>query len=211
MIAPFPHDTPALFPEQQAGTYKVKSNEWYTPSVYIEAARRVMGSIDLDPASCELANRTVRAAHYYTERENGLTLPWAGRIWLNPPFGRVNGSGASKIKMFTSKLIDEYKAGHVTQAILLSTVQTNSTWFQLLWDYPLCFLSRRLHFNKFVNGRFEVESRESHMLGTVFAYLGPSEQKFVEEFSQFGTIAKRVSGPHKEIAPLSLWEGVTHA
>lgn len=175
-----------------------KSNEWYTPARYIEAARRVMGGIDLDPASCALANETVKATQFYDEQSDGLSKAWGGRIWLNPPFGRINGSGASKIKMFTTKLIHEHRSGAIEQAILLSTVQTNSTWFQLLWDYPLCFLAYRLHFNKFVNGKLEIESRESHMLGTVFAYLGPNESAFINEFSAFGAIAKRVSTPHQQ-------------
>lgn len=62
------------------------NNEWYTPSEYIEAARAVMGEINLDPASSEIANKTVKADHIYTVEDNGLEKPWFGNVWLNPPY-----------------------------------------------------------------------------------------------------------------------------
>ena len=37
------------------------SPRWHTPAEYIEAAREVMGSIDLDPASCHIAQQAVKA------------------------------------------------------------------------------------------------------------------------------------------------------
>lgn len=46
------------------------NDEWYTPLVYIEAAREVMGSIDLDPASNEFVNKTMRTTTYYAEGDS---------------------------------------------------------------------------------------------------------------------------------------------
>jgi len=89
-------------------TPKPDGDEWFTPAKYVEAARGVLGGIDLDPASKALAQETVQAARYYSliERgEDGLALPWAGRMFLNPPF--------SKAKLFGPKLLREYEAGNV--------------------------------------------------------------------------------------------------
>ena len=191
-----------------------KSNEWFTPSRYVEAAREVMGSIDLDPASCNEANIVVRAKKFYSKHDNGLLQPWHGCIWLNPPYGktipyeshgRFMGGGNTKNTslqvMFVAKAIAEYKAGHVSQAILLVTANTTVTWFQPLWDYPICTPYPKIYF--FVHGSKE---KQRQVFGNVFIYMGRNEQRFIDIFSRFGPISKRVSQPRQQVIPLSLWE-----
>src|SRR5262249_4144059 len=63
-----------------------KNNEWFTPPDILEMARSALGAIDLDPASCEEANQAVKAARFYSLKDDGLKQEWHGRIWLNPPF-----------------------------------------------------------------------------------------------------------------------------
>ena len=70
------------------GTENTGEFERYTPAQYIEAARRVLGEIDLDPASCEIAQRTVKAVEYFTAKDDGLEQEWHGRVWLNPPYAQ---------------------------------------------------------------------------------------------------------------------------
>jgi hypothetical protein len=65
------------------------SNEHYTPSNIVEAARTLMLDIDLDPASCAKANETVMAVHWIGLPHDGLAAPWAGRVFLNPPGGHL--------------------------------------------------------------------------------------------------------------------------
>jgi DNA N-6-adenine-methyltransferase (Dam) len=60
--------------------------DWHTPPAYIEAARTVMGEIDLDPSASEISQRTVRARAYYTRDHDSLSAVWHGRLWVNPPY-----------------------------------------------------------------------------------------------------------------------------
>lgn len=172
-----------------------KNDEWYTDSRYIEAARKVMGSIDLDPASCAEANTRVKATRYYTKADDGLAHEWSGNVWLNPPFGKIDGK--STIKLFIRKLLDEYERGHVSQAIYLITGKNNSVWFRWIWDYPVCFPHEHVYFRR-PDG-----SVKDQMFGVLFAYLGPNEQRFIDVFQQFGTVAKRVSTPY--VSPPTLF------
>lgn len=155
------------------------TNEWYTPGEYIEAARRVMGDIDLDPASCAEANATVRAAQFYSETDPGLGHEWKGRVWLNPPYGRLAGE-------FVVNLAREYDAGHVTAAVTLVNAHcTDTSWFRPLWDHALCFTYGRLNFGA------GTAKRGGSTHGSVFAYLGPDPAAFAAEFAQYGAIVRR--------------------
>ena len=156
------------------------SNEWFTPAKYIEAARQVMGEIDLDPGSCAKANEAVKATVYYDKEANGLEQEWRGRVWLNPPYGGLAPA-------FAHKLIDEYHAGRTTAAIiLLNADTTENKWFARLFDYPLCFVFGRIGF---INHGLE---KIGNAHGSLFAYLGPHEDRFVAEFKQFGPVVKRI-------------------
>lgn len=71
------------------------SNEHYTPAEIVERARRVLGEIDLDPATCAKANETVKAARIFDASSNGFTVNWSGRVFLNPPGGKCDHNGVT--------------------------------------------------------------------------------------------------------------------
>src|SRR5581483_1067346 len=152
------------------------ANEWYTPAEYLEAARAVLGYIDLDPASCAEANRTVQARRYYTQEENGLLLPWFGRVWCNPPYTQVR-PGQSSIKAWVEKLVSSYWLGEIEAAIALVPNDTSTQWFSWLWEFVVCFPARRIRF--VIPGE---KRRKQPSFGTCLVYLGEQEQRFVEVF-----------------------------
>lgn len=149
-----------------------ESNEWFTPPRYIDAARRVLGGIDLDPASCEAANAVVQAARYFTEEDNGLAQEWKGRVWLNPPYGRLAGT-------FVAYLGEQFACGNVDAAVvLISSASTSTAWFRPLRDAALCFTDHRINFS----------GVKGNTTGSIFAYLGSDRAAFRAEFAQFGMV-----------------------
>jgi len=182
----------------------MSSNEWYTPHRYIEAARAVLGAIDLDPASCEFANRVVQATRFYTNEENGLMRPWTvdgkpARVFLNPPYGKTQQGRASNLEYFTRYLLEQYQCGNVTEAILLIPVNTATRWFDALWQYPICFPRFRIRFYN------EQGLSQNVSFGTCFVYLGSRELRFIEVFHRFGYVVKAVSPLQTRPITQDLW------
>ena len=147
-------------------------NEWFTPSEYIEAARSVMGCIDLDPASNDYANQTVKAHHYYTQERNGLEQEWWGNIWMNPPYS------TGLVKAFVDKLI----SSNFNQAIVLVNNATETEWFRKMIDNASAFV--------FPSGRIRFEKKDgaknSPLQGQAFIYFGKSPDRFLEVFKKYG-------------------------
>lgn len=129
--------------------------EHFTPHKIVDSARELMGGIDLDPASCTQANdEIVHAPRFFTRDFDGLRQRWDGRVWLNPPGGKVpkgqvNGN-ASLTKLFWAKLVDEYLFGSVTQAVFLGfnleVLQTTQSCRRSVLSFPICIPSARICF-----------------------------------------------------------------
>jgi phage N-6-adenine-methyltransferase len=107
------------------GTGGTGETEWYTPAAVIALVRELYGGeIDLDPASSDRAQETVRAAAYFTKADDGLSKQWHGNVFLNPPYRHPD------IVQFLDKLLAELDAAHIDQAILLVHNYTETDWFQ---------------------------------------------------------------------------------
>lgn len=172
--------TTEFIPVSQRDDYD--SDEWYTPAEYIEAARRTMGSIDLDPATCEMAQTIVQADVYLTKMDNGLGAKWLREnVWLNPPY--------SNSQTWIDKLLREVDGVFVRQAIVLVNNATETAWFQSLLarSAVVCFPGRRLQFWR--HDHSNVGARQ----GQAIFYIGPNDAAFIAEFEQFGTLMRRVS------------------
>ncbi len=165
-----------------ATVYSHASLEYYTPEQFINAARDVMGSIDTDPATCEVAQKWIKAKTFYTEKEDGLSKEWSGNVWLNPPYSKTNGQSNQEI--WALKLLEEYNKGNVTSGILLVKAALGYNWFEKLWDIlPVCFARERLSFI-LSNGTDDGQSKQA----TAFFYIGKDIEKFKSIFSKYGRV-----------------------
>lgn len=111
-------------------------DEWLTPPPIIDA----LGPFDLDP--CAPVNRPwPMAEHHFTAMDDGLSLPWFGRVWCNPPYGLQAAD-------WLAKCVEHRNA----TALIFARTETEM-FFKYVWDRAaaVLFLQGRLHFHH-VNG-----------------------------------------------------------
>src|SRR5262249_46252551 len=131
---------------QQAANFSSESVEWYTPARYLEAVHKVMGGVDLDPASNMQANGFVQAAKYFDKEEDGLKQDWFGRVFLNPPYGRGEDNKSSLAGLFCQKAVEQYECGNVQSCIILVNSLHSQSWQAPLYNYPICLVDHRIQF-----------------------------------------------------------------
>lgn len=181
-----------------AARHSMDTPEWYTPSTIVEPARRVFdGVIDLDPASHEEANRTVKAERYYTEQDNGLIQPWDGSSFVNPPGGLVNE--------FWHKWCVEWLSGRMREGIWvgysLEQLQTlqNINAKLLPWDFAVCYPRKRIAFieneakravrvEKLLKQGKEPNKKSQPSHANYIVYAGKNTSAFFSEFAPLGRV-----------------------
>lgn len=116
---------------------RMKNDEWLTPP----EIKRPLGSFDLDP--CSPINRPwPTAGAHYTIEDDGLSLPWYGRVWLNPPFGR-------EAVKWLRRMVD-----HGNGIALIPARTETAMFYECVWGVAdaVLFIKGRPHFH-FVDGR----------------------------------------------------------
>lgn len=100
--------------EKQTDFLNHNKDEWYTPAWITDP----LGRFDLDPAAPSVPHRKI-AGREYTKADDGLILPWSGRVWLNPPFSQP------LLRQFVHRM-----AQHGNGIVLIPCRGFDTTWFQ---------------------------------------------------------------------------------
>ena len=164
-----------------------RTDRWFTPEYLIEMAKAVLGDIDLDPASEELANRAIQAKTIITQERDGLTTEWSeGSIFLNPPGGKLKNRSLSAL--FWAKLMDHKQNCKLTHAIYigfsLEQLAISQSYHELkMLDFPLCVPRKRIKFDN------PVVAKHAPSHSNVIIYVPGAVDKtdlFLETFSTIG-------------------------
>jgi hypothetical protein len=108
-----------------------RSNTWLTPPWILDR----LGPFDLDPCAAPDPRPWPTAAEHWTS--DGLTRPWSGRVWLNPPYGSDLGNWMARM------------ARHRNGVALIFARTDTEAFHRYVWPVAtaLLFLRGRLHFH----------------------------------------------------------------
>ena len=163
--------------------------DWQTPDKYLEAARAVLGVIELDPASSQGAQERIKAKEFYTRHDSCLDHAWKGKVWMNPAY--------TLLPDMTDILIRAYRSGDVSEALFMThTSAIWELWFQVALNAceAACFVNELVQWHPghkdelTLSGLAKAANPTYDERGTVIFYFGKNLDKFKEHFEQFGVI-----------------------
>lgn len=145
--------------------------DWYTPPWVFE---RLGLDFDLDPCQPETPIPWIPAKRRFTLKDDGLAQAWAGRVWLNPPYGKHTQAWLKKMH------------GH-RNGIALVFARTDCAWFHesVAKADAILFLKGRV---KFVDG-LGVTGGSGAGSGSMLVAWGDANVAALKTMSDLGHLA----------------------
>ncbi len=115
---------------------------WQTPVALAELLTQAVGGFDLDPcaASADRRRARVKARLLLTAADDGLSVPWRGRVFVNPPYGRA-------LKVWVRKCASEVAIGRAMVVGLVPARPDTRWWHDHIAGQSDVFMLRgRLQF-----------------------------------------------------------------
>jgi hypothetical protein len=135
---------------------KREGAELITNADLVTSAHALLGGIDLDVASSDLANEYVGAKEYFKASDDGLNCQqWYGNVYLFPPSGcyywdkknerwKMTRSSAGTLisshAIWYRKLYKSWLGGHIKQGLYFSNCPDMIRYEQSIFDFPMCIL-----------------------------------------------------------------------
>ncbi len=96
---------------------------WSTPQAVLDPLYGVLGGgFDLDPCSPGRCRCRVDARRHFDKDDDGLAHPWFGRVYMNPPYGRV-------LAGWVAKTATEVREGRADLVVGLVPARTDTLWW----------------------------------------------------------------------------------
>ena len=101
---------------------------------------RISSIFNFSLDACALPENA-KCESYYTPKDDGLSKPWMGGVWCNPPYGR-------EISSWVKKAYEESQKEYNNFVLMLLPARTDTKWW---WDWvqgkaTLFFVKGRVKF-----------------------------------------------------------------
>jgi len=119
--------------------FSSKRQDWPTPWTLFHHWDEQQGPFDLDVCAFP---HNAKCSTFYTPEQDGLSMPWFGICWCNPPYGKP-------IPQWLQKAMKELRSGRAKRVVFLLPSRTDAAWWH---DYVLPYGDIR-----FLRGRVTFE------------------------------------------------------
>ena len=138
---------------------------WETPAALLETLHAVFGRFDLDPCAPRKSRTRVKAKIHLTDVDDGLSVPWHGLVFVNPPYGRT-------LAAWVAKAHREVEEGRASTVVALLPARPDTVYWHahVVGHAAVYFLRGRLRFG---------EGKQSAPFPSALAIWGASAETLV--------------------------------